>query len=71
MLLNRHRLAAKEAAPPCVAPVPHVHRRDVRNLVIGVVKKRSPGVNVSIEMESGATSIRTALFGEARAPALA
>ena len=35
-----------------------------------IVKKRSPGVKVSIAMDSGATSIRTALFGDARAPAL-
>jgi hypothetical protein len=36
-----------------------------------MVKKRSPGLNVSIVIDSGATSIRTVLLGEARAPALA
>ena len=34
MLLDRHRLAAEEFAPPRVGPVPHVHRRDVNQLVI-------------------------------------
>ena len=35
MLLDRHRLAVEEVAPACVPPVPHVHRRDVRELVVG------------------------------------
>ena len=35
MLLDRHRLAAQEAAPEGVALVPHVHRRDVGELVVG------------------------------------
>ena len=36
-----------------------------------MVKKRSPGVKVSIEIDSGATSSSRALLGVERAPALA
>ena len=35
MFLQRHRLAGEETAPVSVLAVPHVHRRDMRELVVG------------------------------------
>ena len=34
MFLNGHRLAVEEVAPKCVLAVPHVHRRDVGELMV-------------------------------------
>ena len=43
VLLHRRRLAAEKVAPESVVRIPDVDRRDVRQLMVVEVKKRSPG----------------------------
>ena len=60
-----HRLAVEEPAPGRVLPVPHIHRRNVRDLMIVQRENRSPGEKVSIVWLEGATSRRTESFRRA------